>query len=179
MRKRSHNSLVVAFLVVVIAALGALNVSFWYSAVDISPVGSRGPQEIQHIAPNATLRTPLDSKAAAQFSSIADRPLFHPARRPVRREPAAQPADAPRADLKLVGVIKNSDQPPRALIRSANARSGKWIAEGEDIEGWTLRKIGARSVVVESGGQLQELALSTPRSSAEEPPEPGISGSRR
>ena len=117
--------------------------------------------------------TALDSKTAEQFQETVGRPLFNPNRRPVERKEAAEAGpNAGVGDVRLVGVMRAADQPPRALLRSANASNGRWIAEGAEFNGWTLRKVGERSVVLQSGARSQELKLATPRRAPEEPPAP-------
>ena len=65
--------------------------------------------------------------------------------------------------------MKAANQPPRALLRSANEPNGKWIAEGGEFNGWKLRKVNERSVILQSGGRSQELQLAVPRRSPDEP----------
>ena len=179
MRKRLESTPVIALLLGIVAVFGALNWHMLNSTVDISPVAPQRGQADSPLPSSVDLATPLDRKTAAQFGQMVERPLFNPTRRPAKREtvPATGPDTQP-SDLRLVGVMKAGDQPARALIRSASAQAGKWFAEGEEFDGWTLRKISARSVTVESGGRSHELALAAPRRSSEDAPSPEP-GSRR
>ena len=74
--------------------------------------------------------------------------------------------------------MKAADQPPRALLRSANEPTGKWIAEGAEFNGWKLRKVNERSVILQSGGRSQELKLATPRRPPTTPPPPSSNHAR-
>ena len=182
MRKQLETAPVIVLLLGIVAVLGALNWQMLSSSVDISPLApARGDTEVPPPS-SIDLATPLDKKTATQFGQMVDRPLFNPSRKPVKRDvPAAIGPDTHPGELKLIGMMKAGDRPPRALIRSANARSGKWITEGEEFEGWTLRKIGVRSVTVESGGQSHELALAQSRRTVEDGSnsEPGSADDRR
>ena len=56
----------------------------------------------------------------------------------------------------------------------ASESTGKWIAEGEQFDGWKLRQVKERSVIVESGGRSHELTLqSRAASTADETRRPG------
>jgi hypothetical protein len=82
----------------------------------------------------------------------------------VQRKETAE--DGPRAavsDLRLIGVMKSAGRPPRALLRSANEPTGKWIAQGTELNGWKLLEVGERSVVLQSGPRSHELKLIAPR----------------
>jgi hypothetical protein len=180
MRPRQDARPAIAVLATAIAALVALNWHIFGSVVDTSPIGpaagdaKAGPQR------GSELATPLDKKSAAQFHEMVSRPLFNSSRRPVKRDvAAANDTDAEPSELRLIGMMKSGDQAPRALIRFANTQTGKWIAEGEQFNGWTLRKINAGSVVVEAGGRSHELTLSTARRASDDPPSPGSSTKRR
>jgi hypothetical protein len=159
----------IAALAGAIVLLGLINLHLLRSPVDISPIA---PPPGKSDVPRADISQPgtaLDKKAAEQFQETVGRPLFNPDRRPVERKETAEagPNAAP-SDLRLVGVMKAADQPPRALLRSSNAPTGKWIAEGGEFQGWKLRRVNERSVVLQSGARSQELKLDTPRRSPDE-----------
>ena len=145
------------------------------------PPGNRAPcagdsglvTRVEHAPrPDTTeLATALDKKTAEQFQETVGRPLFNPGRRPVQRDEAAAEPQAGPAELRLIGVMKSASQPPRALLRSANEANGKWIDEGAEFNGWKLRKVNERSVIVQSGSRSQELMLSMPRRAPGEPPD--------
>ncbi len=114
--------------------------------------------------------TTLDKRTAEQFRETVGRPLFNPSRRPVQRKETAEAGpSATVSDLRLVGVMKTADRPPRALLRSPNQPNGKWIAEGAELNGWRLHKVNERSVVLQSGARSHELKLSPPRRPPDDP----------
>jgi hypothetical protein len=173
MRMNNGTPLGVAALAGAAGLLALLNLHLLRSPVDISPIapppGKAGAPRADKLEP----ATALDKKAAEQFQETVGRPLFNPNRRPVeRKDTAAAEPKTEASDLRLVGVMKAPDRPPRALLRSANAPTGKWIAEGAEINGWKLRQVNERSVILQSGARSQELKLATPRRSSDDPPAP-------
>jgi hypothetical protein len=155
----------VVFAVLAVAAgvLAWLDFHLLQTPVDVSPVApppARTEVRPQRSPPPATA---LDKKTPEQFQEAVDRPLFNPARKPVQRSQAATraPKLAP-ARLRLVGVLKPDDGPPRALIRFADEPAGQWIAEGGEYHGWTLTKVNDGSVTVKADGRTEELMLFTP-----------------
>jgi hypothetical protein len=179
MRRRQDSRPVIALLVGVAATFAVLDWYLLQTTVDISPIQPAAGSVDAPLSANLGLATPLDKKPATQFQDTVNRPLFNPHRKPVKRDAvAADSVDAQPSELLLVGVMKSGDEPPRALIRFANAQTGKWIAEGEQFNGWKLRKISARSVIVEAAGQSRELTLAAPRRAADDTVGPG-SGSKR
>jgi len=173
MQVRNGTRRVVAALAGAIGLLVWLN---WYLAMSPIEISAVAPPTDKADAPrlgNGQPATALDKKTAEQFQETVGRPLFNPNRRPVQRH--ATTTKEPKlesSELRLIGVMKSANQPPRALIRLANEPTGKWIAEGAEFNGWKLRKVNERSVVVQAGDRLQELNLSTGRSAPEESPGP-------
>jgi hypothetical protein len=173
MRMRRGTRLGVGALTGAVVLLALLSLHLWHTPVDISPLAPPASRAETPRPASAEPATTLDTKTAEQFQETVGRPLFNPNRRPVeRKESAAAQPKAEASDLRLVGVMKAGKEPPRALLRSANEPTGKWIAEGGEFGGWTLRKINDRSVVVQSGGRSQELQLTLPRRAPSEPPTP-------
>lgn len=155
-------------LAVLVGLLVLLNLYLLQSPIDTSPIPlAAGKIE----APNRSasdLATALDNKSAAQFRETVGRPLFNPSRKPVQQDSAGKDSQPEAVDMRLVGVMKSGDGPPRALIRFGGEQTGKWLAEGEEHNGWRLRKVEARSAVVEGGGRSLELTLSSGRRAPEE-----------
>ena len=180
MQAREGAKLVIAVLAGAIAVLVLLN---WYlvqSPIDISPIAPSTGNVDAPRPDNSDLATALDKKSATQFQETASRPLFNPSRRPAQRDRApAKDGLAETSDMRLIGVMKSGDHPPRALIRFANAQTGKWLAEGEQFNGWKLRKVNARSIVVEGSGRSHELTLSSARRAPDDLPGPESSGKPR
>jgi hypothetical protein len=168
--------LAVAALVGAAGVLAWLDYGLLQDPVDISPVAPPAGRTEAHPQPSPAPSTALDKRKAEQFLEMVSRPLFNPARRPVQRvEPEAAAGRAPKvepAKLRLVGVMRVADEPPRALIRYADEPAGRWIAEGGEYHGWTLTKVNEGSVVVEAGGRSQELMLFIPPPPQKVPPAP-------
>jgi hypothetical protein len=158
-------------LVAVGAAVAVL--AFWnwhlaFAPVDISPLAHETKRSERPRPQEPALATPMDKKPLLAFRETVNRPLFVPDRKPVRRDQAqAKAADTP-ANMRLVGVVKVGDAPGRALIRMASDPRGKWIAEGEQFDGWKLRQVTARSAIVEFAGRSHELTLPSPSRAAVE-----------
>jgi hypothetical protein len=172
--RRQRPTRTIALLTVVIGVLAILNVVLLQSPVDISPLDQANGNSRAWATPNLDLSTPLDDKPAAMFQEMVGRPLFNPSRRPPTQEAMTTDAEnTPPSELRLVGVMKSGDSYARALIRSANGQPGRWIAEGEQFDGWTLRKIGERSVTVDAGGRPHELSLAPRRRASDEDSETG------
>jgi hypothetical protein len=164
MGSRRGTRLAVAVLAGAAGLLAWLDFNLLQSPVDTSAIAPPpGKAEVRPL-PNPPPATALDKRSPDQLQETVGRPLFSPTRRPLQRtEPAA--AHAPKVEparLRLVGVMKADDGPPRALIRSADEPTGRWIAEGSEYQGWTLTKVNEGSVIVEAGGRTQELMLFIP-----------------
>lgn len=158
-------SLATGALAAAVAVLALVNLNIASSPVDISPLPPASAPAAEDRAAGLDLATPLDGRTPAQFAEITGRPVFNPDRKPVRRQ---RVADAPdqrldAGEMRLVGVMRIGDRPKRALIRLANEPTGKWVAEGDEINGWKLRSVNERGVVIESGGRTHELTLQVAR----------------
>jgi type II secretory pathway component PulC len=170
----------VAVLAGAVAGLGLLNWHLARMPIDISPIAPEADRAAAPRKDGFDLATKLDRTPAAQFTETVSRPLFNPSRRPVQRDQArTDDAGAAPGDMRLAGVMTSPNQPARALIRMANEATGTWITEGEDFNGWRLREVNARSVVVESQGRSRELTLSTSRRPREDAAAPDPAGKSR
>ena len=131
------------------------------TSVDTSPILPGAPLSGAGEQAGAGLTTPLDSKAVTEFRETVQRPLFNSTRRPVDRPTTAKaPTESSSLlDMRLVGIVKSGSDPSRALIRAGDQANGKWVAEGETINGWKLRSVKDRSVIVEAEGRSHELTL--------------------
>jgi hypothetical protein len=161
MGSRKGTKAAVAALAGVAGVLAWLDFQLLQSPVDISPVAPPPGKAEARPQQSPQPATALDKMTPEQFRETIGRPLFTPNRRPVQRpETAARMASkAEPARLRLVGVLKPDDGPPRALIRFADEPVGKWIAEGGEYHGWTVTKVNDGSVTVEAGGRTLELIL--------------------
>jgi type II secretion system (T2SS) protein C len=108
-------------------------------------------------APSAGTAAPAAAKAAAppveralgplvEFGETAARPLFAESRRP-----AAAPAAAPprKATLRLEGVIAIGAT-KHALLRDNGGNRRFRVGEGDEVAGWTVRRIERDRVVLAS-----------------------------
>jgi hypothetical protein len=164
MGTRRGRRLAVAALVAAAGLLAWLDLNLLRNPVDISPVAPPPGKTAARPQPTPPPATALDKRRPEQLQETAGRPLFNPTRRPVQRAETAA-VRAPKvepAKLRLVGVMKPDDGPPRALIRFADDPTGRWVAEGSEYHGWTLTKVNDGSVIVEAGGRTQELMLFIP-----------------
>ncbi|MGR9053919.1 MAG: hypothetical protein ACU84J_14835 [Gammaproteobacteria bacterium] len=117
------------------------------------------------------LQQPEDS-----FSEMVNRPLFIEGRRPVfesedETEEAAVPME--KFDWQLDGVYLH-EKTTMALFSNAKnrTRQEKFLKKslGEEIEGWRLTGIEPGKVLLEQGGQKQELLLRKPKPTKPSPP---------
>ncbi len=120
--------------------------------------------------------------SAEESSAISERPLFHPSRRP--RAPDAAPAERPSSAalpaMLLKGVMLTS-RGRKALLAKGPAGPYVVVAEGDAIEGWTMKSIRKDCVILSAPEGDVTLALksvATPdhevplRAAPEAPPKP-------
>jgi hypothetical protein len=89
------------------------------------------------------------------FSAIVERPLFSPSRRPPPGvSAAAGPLVASR--YRLLGVLATGPK-KRAFLADGARRVD--VAEGERLDGWTVKQIGADSVRLSSSDGEAVLTL--------------------
>jgi hypothetical protein len=153
---------VAAGLAAACAVLVLLNVYLLAGAVDTSPILPGAQTAGAGEQTDASLATPLDTKPISEFRETVRRPLFNSTRKPVDRprttsQVATQTGSA--LDMRLVGIVRSGSAPGRALIRLAEESNGKWIAEGDTYNGWKLRSVKDRSIIVEAEGRSHELTL--------------------
>ena len=127
------------------------------------------------LAPNTGARSragnPLWTVPLTALSATRDRPLFSASRRPpVVAAPviAPPPKQAPLAPppperplATLVGTIV-SREASFALLQGSNADAISRLRVGQQNDGWLIRGIGLRSIVVEKGAESVELNLPRP-----------------
>jgi hypothetical protein len=80
----------------------------------------------------------------AHYAAIVERPLFSPSRRPPSVAAASPSADG---RYRLLGVVATG---PRRKAFLADGSRHLDLAEGEAIDGWTVKKIGTDNVVLTS-----------------------------
>jgi hypothetical protein len=112
-------------------------------------------------APALAALSPLTS-----FSAIVERPLFSPSRRPPPGTNAATgPSVASR--YRLLGVVATGLKKRAFLADGARHID---ITEGDPLDGWTVKQIGADSVLLSSAEG--EAVLKLKPAATEPPPKP-------
>jgi general secretion pathway protein N len=114
---------------------------------------------------------PLWVVPLSALSATRDRPLFSVSRRPpivavpVAAPPSTQEAVAPpppeRPLLTLIGTIVS----PRAsltMLQGSNSEAISRLRIGEENDGWQVRGIDLRSIVIVKGAQSVKLELPRP-----------------
>ena len=91
------------------------------------------------------------AKAIGDYPTIASRPLFHANRKPVGSKPAAvvteRKENSPESpDFKLIAVIIDGDAAVALLRLKGNAV--KRVHSGSIIDGWRIKEIRRKSIVV-------------------------------
>jgi len=156
----------------------------------------------------ATDERPVDPSASASYAGIAERNIFRPlvvapkgpqgapappstkANEGGAGKPGSPPSGNPKggggpprppdpvADLALTGVIEIGGQ-LQALIERISTRLGRYLAIGEEIDGFRLKNIQPTSVVLEKRGKEYTLRMGDkelpagPSASAPSAPPPG------
>ncbi len=149
---------------------GALTLVFaWEIAAPTSSYGVPRPDRAFHPAPIAFQDAPA-AMSSASLDAIENRPIFSPARAPVKSKADASAAAAAfPTDVSLIGVIIDGQQ-KLALIKNTGAAFAGSVTEGVAIEGWTVAEIDADRIVLQSGAQKQAILLSSNRASAQSAP---------
>jgi general secretion pathway protein N len=143
-------------------------------------------------APNPGARSragnPLWTVPLSALSATRDRPLFSVSRRPpvvaapIVAPPQKQAALAPpppeRPLLTLVGTIV-SRKASVAMLQGSNTDAISRLRVGQENDGWRVRGISLRSIVVEKGAQSVELDLPKPNRAPAEPNIPAAGDKRR
>jgi hypothetical protein len=111
---------------------------------------------------------PLWTVPLSALPATRDRPLFSVSRRPpfvaapIAAPPPKQETLAPPAPerplLTLVGTIV-SPKASLAILQGSTAESISRLRVGQENDGWRVRGIGIRSIVVEKGAQSVQLGL--------------------
>jgi len=116
------------------------------------------------------------------MSALTARPLYNASRRPSPPEPVASvaaapapvaPPPAPATQLTLIGIVR-SPTASVALIKIGNSPATLRLTEGATVDRWTIRRIGADRVTLESGGVEQELGFQKASSRSGHSPTPTI-----
>ena len=84
---------------------------------------------------------------------------------PPQKQEALAPPPPERPLLTLIGTIV-SPKASVAMLQGSNAEAISRLRVGQENDGWQVRGIGLRSIVVEKGGQSVKLDLPRPDGAA-------------
>lgn len=113
---------------------------------------------------------PLWTIPLSALTATRERPLFSASRRPPvvaapivapQKHEVLAPPPPERPLLTLVGTIV-SRKASVAMLQGSNAETISRLRVGQENNGWQVRGIGLRSIVVEKGEQSVELDLPRP-----------------
>ena len=148
--------------------------SLWDQPAEPSPVVVvRPPQPAP--APAAPARTasanPLWGIPLSSLSNTRERPIFSQSRRPPPPVVTAAPATAPpppqpppraeRPQLSLVGTVGGGEE-SFGIFVDPNTKAALRLKIGEDYQGWKLRSVQGREVMLERDMQSAVLSLPQP-----------------
>jgi hypothetical protein len=113
----------------------------------------------------AALANPVAAQPLNQLSTILDRPLFSPSRRPpapspapVVQGPASLAPPPPPPNLVLFGVVMDGEG-ARAIVRVGADKKLVRAQIGDEIDGWKVSQIEGRKVVLSLGGRFATFKL--------------------
>jgi general secretion pathway protein N len=117
--------------------------------------------------PAAAPSNPVAAQSLEQLSTILDRPLFSPTRRPPAPPPAPPPIvqaaeppapPPPPPNLVLFGVVMDGEG-ARAVVRSGADKKLVRAQIGDEIDGWKVSQIEGRKVVLSLDGRFATFTL--------------------
>ena len=151
---------VLLVLCAVVAALGLVN--WWVMELEpVPPPAVAGSARADAPAAPVSSPRPVDDRPLSDFEEIVRRPLFSASRSPfVPTESTPTLAGPSRRppDIRLTGVAIDASK-KQALLRTPQQPQGRWVEEGDSIDGWLLRSVRDDAVIVASGQQTHELRL--------------------
>jgi hypothetical protein len=160
-RRRSHVFVPLA-LAVVCAALGAGVYEEWrklQDPIELPPPTGEPPADPGTTPGEVALKFPTTDSLA----SIAERPLFSEARRPMGNKPPTAigaGTTASLTDFALTGtVLSGTDGQRFVTLRPADGSKDVSVAEGGAIQGWTVIGIEAGRAVFRRGDIETTLVL--------------------
>ncbi len=160
-----------SLLLSLIAGLAWLNWTIGQLHIDISPLATETPPQAHSGAHVDVELAEAVSLSLADFKETVQRPLFLESRRPFTPQPGAPPVTEATSEaaatpilqsasnLQVFGVIYSEGGKRKALLREAQAKTGLWLDPGNMIDGWRIRTIEDRQVVVERDGTTEVLTL--------------------
>jgi general secretion pathway protein N len=117
--------------------------------------------------PAAAPSNPVAAQSLDQLSTILDRPLFSPTRRPPAPPPAPAPIvqaaeppapPPPPPNLVLFGVVMDGEG-ARAVVRAGADKKLVRAQIGDEIDGWKVSQIEGRKVVLSLDGRFATFTL--------------------
>jgi hypothetical protein len=151
--------------------------SVWDQPATPAPVVIVRPPEPQPAAPERTQSpNPLWEIPLATLSTTRERPIFSPSRRPPPPVvAAAPPPSAPppppklprveRPQFSLVGTV-GGDEESFGIFVDPTTKAALRLRIGEDYQGWKLRSVQGRDVMLERDQQTTILSLRQPGAGA-------------
>jgi len=133
------------------------------SAAQPGAVAIAQAQERSAAAPS----NPVAAQSLDQLSTILDRPLFSPSRRPPAPPPAPPPIvqaaeppapPPPPPNLVLFGVVMDGEG-ARAVVRAGADKKLVRAQIGDEIDGWKVSQIEGRKVVLSLDGRFATFTL--------------------
>ena len=151
--------------------------SEWEQPASPAPVTIVRPPGAQPAAPERTLSpNPLWEIPLSILSATRKRPIFSPSRRPppvaaVAPPPAQalppppRPPRVERPQLSLVGTVAGEEE-SFGLFVDPTTKAAFRLKIGEDYQGWKLRTVQGRDVMLERDKQTTILSLPQPGAGA-------------
>jgi type II secretory pathway component PulC len=132
-------------------------------SVETGPIASARDQSVQAAPQLIDLAPEAKRPQLAELKETTARPIFFASRRMPAPDvqPSAVLPQSPAPALRLVGIMKVGSE-RKALVRAGDEGSSKWIAVGEEFEGWRLAKIAGDAATIQSLGAESELSLYPP-----------------
>jgi len=165
------NVLLVAIIVGLMVQIFAL---WWRAEADVETVAPRDAKMQRFELPAPARRPP----AADLATHIAEKDVFDASRTASETAtgPTAQPSPAPPLNLALLGVTLAGGG-REALFKDPAQPKALWLREGEEFNGYKIKRIDPASVVVQSpAGDEQTLMINVEKSKAGAVPMTGPGG---
>jgi hypothetical protein len=130
--------------------LGVSIVAQLWSGTD--PAELLADRELQTLSVNEDWSSP---ERATDTGVLESRPLFHPSRRPPS-EAAQVEVAPPRPSLRIVGTMLLPGRPAVGLLARDGGETLR-VRVGDDVDGWVVREIATRKVLLERGEEQLEV----------------------
>lgn len=149
-------------------ALGGLNA--WLLTLvfaEFAPIVPASPQPPSQVGKQAaTNPAPIAQKDIGSYGKTLAQPVFFRTRSPYVPPPPPAPvvqstqAPVPIANpgLSVAGVIIN-DKLRKAYLLQQNQPVGTWVAEGENVLGWTLQSVTPTGITLAQSNRTIDLEL--------------------